>query len=220
VRSLQRRTSGLAHGEVLSGFFGENGEFVVELPKELDVKGLGLRAAQVSDRTVSEVVDLEAAVEQAFQAFDPLGAVSGRPQAIGGGSMHELRRLSSPGGQAARAAAPTGFATREVDLSNDIRRSDFATWEKLGDLAKPDPIGPGAGHDLKKPSRGTGHAAQASAPTRSATRLVDLSNDIREADDFATWEKVADVANPDRIGGSGSKDELRRLSRRTPRTGR
>lgn len=212
VPSLDRRGHGLAGGAVISGFYGENGEFEVELPRELDVRQLGLRAASVPTRTVTEVVDLEEAVEAAFASFSPLGHVA-NPSAIGGAGMHELSRpLPSQGaGRAARAAITGRSATVTVDPAEED--AELATFVKLGDVAKPDGMAASAGKQvLSKPSSGAGSTGRAQITGRMAIRLIDLSDDIVESE--ISWEKLGDVANPDRIGGSGSREELRRPARR------
>jgi len=211
---LDSRGQGAMSGAVISGFFGQNGEFVVELPKELDLRGLGARGAQFSGRQVTAVVDLDEAVEQAYASWMKLGEVA-RPQGAGPGGMHELQRPSRGSGAGLRAPAPTKMVTRSIDLGEAVTPVDPAiSFEKLGEIARPQAAGSaGSKHELKRPTQGKGSAAQADAPTRTVTRTVDLS-EAAQSEAGISFEKIGEIARPQAAGSPGSKIDLRRVVRR------
>lgn len=211
---LDSRGHGAASGAVISGFFGQNGEYVVELPKELDLRGLGARGAQFSGRTVTEVVDLDEAVAEAYASWVKLGEIA-RPQGAGPGGMQELQRPSRDAGAGMRAPAPTKMVTRSVDLGEEVTPVEPAiTFEKLGSIARPQAAGSaGSKHELKRPTQGKGSAARADAPTRTVTRSIDLGASA-QAEGEITFEKLAEIARPQGAGSPGSKIDLRRVVRR------
>ncbi|HEX6884639.1 MAG TPA: hypothetical protein VF530_14790 [Planctomycetota bacterium] len=209
---LDTRGHGAMGGAVISGFFGQNGEYVVELPKELDLRGLGARGAQFSGRLVTEVVDLDEAVAEAYATWIKLGEIAA-PQGTGPGGMHGLQRPSRGAGAGLRAPAPTKMVTRSVDLGEEAEAGSI-TFEKIGKIARPQAAGSaGSKHELKRPAKGKGSAAQADAPTRTVTRSVDLGV-AAQPEAGITFEKIGKIARPQAAGSPGSKIDLRRVVRR------
>lgn len=214
VGQLVERGHGLAGGAVISGFFGQNGEFVVDLPRELDVRGLGARGAQISGHEVTEVVDLGAAAQAAYASWLKLAGIAD-PLGAGPGGMHELQRPTLGGGAGMRAPAPDRTVSRTVDIEEPIveEPSTFG-FDKLGEIAPPQSAGTaGGGHELQRPSRGAGNGARADAPGRSVTRSVDLSNSV-PAEPGISFDKLDKIAEPQSAGSAGGGRELRRLARR------
>jgi hypothetical protein len=211
--SITDRDHGLANGAVISGFFGQGGEFVVELPPNIEVRGLGARGAQVSGRMETVVVDLEEEVEEAFVSWQALSGLA-KPKGAGPGGKHELQRPSRGAGSASRGQINRGPESRTVILEEEpVREVNEVTFEELGSVAKPRMAGTAGGaRELKRPGHKPGGSARGQINHKPATRSVDLSDDDAAGSSYST-EKLDDLDKPQQAG-PGDKDALRRPSRR------
>jgi hypothetical protein len=139
-----------------TGVFGPMGEFEVELPPSLDLRGLGARGADLPGRTATAVVDLDAAAEGAFASWSRLGRLSSPGAAAGPGSGHGLRRPSRGAGHAGQGAVDPRLHQIELGgvISCPVLPPDRLGMEVLGRVARPAAAaGPGQGTELRRPVR-------------------------------------------------------------------
>jgi len=154
---LHLRPPAFASVARFTGVFGPMGEFEVELPPTLDLRGLGARGADLPGRTVTAVVVLDEAAEGAFASWSLLGRPSAPGAAVKPGAGHGLRRPSRGAGHTGQAMVDPILRQREVELDGVISCPALPPApigvEVLGRLAPPGgAAGPGQVTELRRPT--------------------------------------------------------------------
>ncbi|HEX6885872.1 MAG TPA: hypothetical protein VF530_21030 [Planctomycetota bacterium] len=153
---LHLRPPAFASAARFTGVFGPMGQFSVELPPALDLRGLGARGADVPGRSVTAVVDLDAAAEEAFASWSLLGRLSSPDAAGRPGDGRELRRPSRGVGHTGHAAVDPAIRERELGgvISCPVLPPAALGMERLGRITRPaGAAGPGQTTGLRRPER-------------------------------------------------------------------
>lgn len=158
VSALPSHGREIFYGLLFEGSFDASGVFEVVLPPALDLRGLGARGAEPPSRRTA-VVELGAAVEQAFASWEELNALP-KPRAAGLPGQGQ-RIPGRRAGHAGQAEINRPAASREVDLGEGVvivcPAEESPRAEEIRDLARPRGAGnPGGMKELQIARRG-GH---------------------------------------------------------------